>query len=104
MQYDLIVVGSGAAGYSAAIYASRYNINTLVIGKDTGGMAATAHKIDNYPGIKSISGLELMQKFADHTKSFGVEIKQETIKAIKKQLDGSLEIITDKTQYQTTNH
>ena len=58
--YDLIIIGSGAAGLSAAIYAARYRLNTLVIGEQFGGETALAGKIENYPGFKAVDGFELM--------------------------------------------
>ena len=84
MVYDLIIVGAGPAGLSAAIYASRYNLNALVIGNEPGGMAAEAYKIENYPGFKSVSGMELMNKFKDQIKGL-VDIKQEKIIELKKE-------------------
>ncbi len=84
MIYDLIIVGAGPAGLSAAIYASRYNLNALVIGDEPGGMAADAYKIENYPGFKSVSGMELMNKFKEQIKGF-VDIKQEKIIELKKE-------------------
>ena len=84
MIYDLIIVGAGPAGISAAIYASRYNLNALVIGDEPGGMAAEAYKIENYPGFKSVSGMELMNKFKDQIKGL-VDIKQEKIIELKKE-------------------
>ena len=58
MTYDLVIVGSGAAGLSAALYARRYNMNTLVFEGEFGGETATAGKIENYPGIMSIDGYD----------------------------------------------
>jgi len=84
MIYDLIIVGAGPAGISAAIYASRYNLNAIVIGDEPGGMAAEAYKIENYPGFKSVSGMELMNKFKDQIKGL-VDIKQEKIIELKKE-------------------
>lgn len=84
MVYDLIIIGAGPAGLSAAIYASRYNLNALVIGDETGGMAAYACKIENYPGFKSVSGIELMNKFKEQIKGL-VDIKQERVIELKKE-------------------
>ncbi len=61
MMYDLVIIGSGAAGLSAALYARRYNMNTLVFEGEFGGETATAGKIENYPGIISIDGYDLMK-------------------------------------------
>lgn len=70
---DLIIIGTGPAGYSAAIYAKRYGLGAILIGKKSGGYAADAHLIENYPGFKSIEGVKLMQKFEEHVKSLGIE-------------------------------
>ena len=78
MVYDLIIIGAGPAGLSAAIYASRYNLTTLVMGKEIGGMAADAYKIENYPGFKSVSGMELMNRFKEQANGI-VDIKRENI-------------------------
>ncbi len=75
-QYDLIIVGSGAAGLTAAIYASRDGIKTLVLDKSSaGGLAATTETIENYPGFPDgISGPELMDRFQTQAERFGAEI------------------------------
>ena len=58
--YDIIIIGSGPAGVSAAVYAKRGGANVLVISKDTGTLGK-AKKIENYYGFKNISGKELLQ-------------------------------------------
>lgn len=74
--YDFAIIGGGAAGLSAGIYAARYMMKTVVIrGKDPGGETAVASTIENYPGIKSIDGYELIQKMEDHAESTGVELR-----------------------------
>ncbi len=83
--FDLIIIGAGPAGLSASIYASRYKLNHLVIGKEMGGQIAEAWEIENYPGFEKISGKDLMQKFSDQAKKLGAEIIQETVAQIKKQ-------------------
>jgi thioredoxin reductase (NADPH) len=72
MKYDLIIIGSGAAGLSAAIYARRYKMETLVIEGVFGGETATAGSIENYPGVKAIDGLTLMKTMQDQAKEYGV--------------------------------
>jgi len=64
VMYDVIIIGGGAAGLTAAIYSARYKLKTLVIAKEMGGVIVNTHKIENWPGEKSISGLDLMNKFA----------------------------------------
>jgi thioredoxin reductase (NADPH) len=72
--YDVIIIGSGPAGYAAGIYATRFGMKTLLVGKEPGGQTNEAYEIDNYPGFVSISGIELMTKFKDQAEFLGVEI------------------------------
>ncbi|NOX71329.1 MAG: thioredoxin-disulfide reductase [Candidatus Micrarchaeota archaeon] len=73
-ELDVIILGSGAAGYTAAIYAARYNLKTVVIGKEPGGVASEAAEIENYPGFLKINGMDLMEKFKEQVESLGVKI------------------------------
>jgi thioredoxin reductase (NADPH) len=82
--YDVIIVGAGPAGASAAIYTARGSLKTLVIDKapNTGALAIT-HKIANYPGvIGELSGKELLDKMRDQAKGFGAEFVQSMITAV----------------------
>ncbi len=85
MIYDLIIIGAGPAGMTASIYASRYNVSHIMIGNLIGGMASEATKIHNWPGIKEISGFDLSQKMAEHTKELGGEIITDKVIDIKKE-------------------
>jgi len=87
MIYDLIIIGAGAAGLTAALYAHRYNLKTLIISKDLGGTALEAHSIENFPGYKGISGIELMKQWINHIKSLKIEIQQEDVINVEKQND-----------------
>ncbi len=69
--HELIIIGAGAAGLSAAMYAGRKGLETLVIGGAVGGMATKSSSVENYPGIPDIPGDDLMQKLAEHAKSAG---------------------------------
>ena len=74
MIYDIIIIGGGPAGLSAAIYASRALKKTLIIEKSVfGGQIIQALKVENYPGFEEISGMELGEKMADQAKKLGVE-------------------------------
>jgi len=73
-KYDVIIIGLGAAGASAGIYARRFGLRTLIIGKEPGGQANDASEIENYPGVFKVSGFELMQKFREQAKALGAEI------------------------------
>lgn len=83
--YDLIIIGSGPAGLTASIYASRYKMTNLVLGKLKGGTIGLAHKVENYPGFISISGLDLINKFEDQVKNLGAKIVYNPADAIKKE-------------------
>lgn len=85
--YDLIIVGAGPAGLGASIYASRYKLNHVVIGEDIGGQVVEAWEIENYAGIESISGKDLMAKFEQQTKDLGGVIIQDNVNKIEKRED-----------------
>lgn len=85
--YDLIIVGAGPAGLTASIYASRYKINHLVLGDIYGSALGKAHRIENWPGEKSIGGFDLLMKFYEHAVSLGAEILPENMVAIEKKGD-----------------
>lgn len=73
-QYDLAIVGSGPAGMTAALYASRAGLKTVIIEAGApGGKLIKTHEIVNYLGIKSASGVELAQQMHEHSLSFGAE-------------------------------
>ena len=83
--YDIIIIGGGAAGLSAAIYAMRGGMKTLLLEKlATGGQAAKTYEVDNYPGFAdSPSGTELMQEFRRHAEKFDIEIRTESVRDIE---------------------
>ncbi len=83
--YDLIIIGTGPAGLAASIYASRYGLKHLILGIFKGGTATEAFIVENYPGFKSISGNELMQKFIEHVKQYNPEIIPTEVKSMKRQ-------------------
>lgn len=97
-KYDLIVIGAGPAGLTAALYAARYRINLLVIGKMPGGLVAETDKICNFPSYPNVSGFELAKKMLNQVKELGVEVINEEVSEIKKKTSG-FEIITNKNKY-----
>lgn len=101
--FDLIIIGSGVAGMTASIYASRYKLEHLIFGETPGGQGTLAGQVENYPGYVSIPGPELMQKFVEQVKQYGVEIKQERVGVLTLQgstFKGWFEVKTDKGKYQ----
>lgn len=74
LTYDLIILGSGPAGFSAAIYAARGNLKTALIDTNMfGGQPSNYLEIENYPGFSAIGGFELMERFEEHADKFGIE-------------------------------
>ena len=93
--YDLVIVGSGPAGLTTALYAAREGIETLIIEKGgIGGQAGVTERIDNYPGFaEGIGGGELADQMRAHAERFGVEIlPAQTVKKIE--ADGDRKMIT----------
>ena len=88
--YDLIVIGGGPAGLSAALYAAREGIETLIIERSgVGGQAGTTERIDNYPGFaQGVGGAELADAMREHAERFDVEIlPAQTVTSIEAQGD-----------------
>ncbi len=72
--YDVIIIGAGPAGMTAAVYTSRANLSTLMIERGIpGGQMANTEEVENYPGFETILGPELSTKMFDHAKKFGAE-------------------------------
>ena len=95
MKYDLIIIGAGPAGLTAALYAARYKVDVLVIGILHGGTATEAHKVCNFPSYENVGGAELMLKMIKQVKNLGVEIKQEEVIEI----DRKFKVVTNKGEY-----
>ncbi len=99
--YDLVILGAGPAGITAAVYAVRKQLDFLVISQDIGGQTAWSGDIENYTGYQFITGPELTLKFQEHMESFGAKVNSpETVKEISKQ-DKLIKVKTDKTDYLT---
>lgn len=79
--YELIILGAGPAGMTAGVYACRKQIDTLILSGDIGGQTTWSSGIENYLGYIYITGVELVKKFEEHVKTFGVPM--EFTKAIK---------------------
>jgi thioredoxin reductase (NADPH) len=82
-KYDLVILGAGPAGLSAAIYAARYGMKAILISREIGGTANLAHSIENYPGYMG-SGAELMKKFFEQAKQHGAEYLNDDVIDIRK--------------------
>ncbi len=85
-KYDIIIIGGGPAGITAAIYGAREDLNVLLITKNIGGQInRKTVEIENYPGFGKISGADLVQKFESHLKKFKIPVKKDKVIKIKKQ-------------------
>jgi len=94
--YDLIIIGGGPAGMSAAIYGSRSRLNTLVLEakRKTGGQPSTYHDMENYPGIPETTAPELMDNFRKHAEKFNTEFKRGEVTNLE--VNGLEKIVTTK--------
>lgn len=84
-KYDLIIIGSGPAGLSAAIYAQRAKLNTLIIEKEmvSGGQVLTTYEVDNYPGLPGIGGFDLGMKFRQHAEQLEAAFQEDEVQRIE---------------------
>jgi len=98
--YDVIIVGAGPAGLTAAIYTSRKNLSTLIVSKDLSGHIITTPHIENYPGMEKTSGMELLQNMEQQVKNFGVEIIYEEVLSVKQE-GKNFVVATKEKEYET---
>lgn len=100
-KYDLVIIGSGPAGLSAAIYAARAALEFTVIESlpMSGGQIINTSDVDNYPGLPMISGWELAQKMREHAQGLGAEFVNTKVTDIKKSEDGYRLKCSDGTEY-----
>ena len=93
--HDIIVIGAGPAGLTAAVYARRAGKSVLILEKSTfGGQVTYSPKIENVPGFVSISGAELADKLVEQALSQGADIEMETVTALSKTENGFTVFIT----------
>ena len=82
--YDLIIIGAGSAGLPAGMYASRYKLKNIIIGEMPGGALSTSHCVENFPGVLSAPGAEIMNNFKKHAENAGSEILQDRVEVVSK--------------------
>ncbi len=99
MTYDIIIIGAGPAGISAALYAKRANKNVLVLYYGEAQLEK-AHTVDNYYGTGSISGAELYKNGIEQARALGVEVKNEEVLHLSIQADFNYEVKTSAADYQ----
>ena len=100
MIYDAIIIGAGPAGMSAALYLLRDGKKVLILEKETiGGSIASTPLIENYPGVKAVSGSELTDIMFDQIDELGVEFELEEVTNINVLEDNTKEVITEDNKY-----
>jgi thioredoxin reductase (NADPH) len=99
--YDLIVIGSGPAGMAAAIYAKRAQLNFVILERTfAGGQIINTYEVENYPGIKTLSGMDLSNMFREHVESLGASIDSDDVVSLN--ISGKVKkVITTKNTYET---
>lgn len=102
MIYDVIILGTGPAGLTAAIYAQRANLTCLVMEKEymSGGQVVNTNEVDNYPGLPGISGFELGMKFHEHAEQMGASFVNIEARHIGLEDGGRVKVIyTDQEEF-----
>ena len=96
--YDIIIIGCGPAGMTAAIYACRAGMNVLIIeGEGIGGQISYSPKVENFPAFPALSGAEFAEKMYDQVESFGAQAEIDTVTAVKKNGEGFTVFTEDNT-------
>jgi alkyl hydroperoxide reductase subunit F len=93
--YDLIIIGGGPAGMTAAVYAARKRLNTLLLSKDIGGQVNWALDVENYMGYQFIEGAELIHKFEKQVEQFPIDLKVGEVVSKLLRKDSVFEVRTD---------
>ncbi|MBU0530210.1 MAG: FAD-dependent oxidoreductase, partial [Nanoarchaeota archaeon] len=98
--WDIIVIGAGAAGMTAAIYTTRKRMKTMIISTDIGGQMNLTNHVENYPGVEtSVSGPELMDHFRKQAEKFGTKILSGRVSSVKKDGKGFKLAVTSGEEY-----
>jgi thioredoxin reductase (NADPH) len=96
--YDVLIIGLGCAGYTAAIYSARYKLKTFIVGGEEGGLGVTAAEVGNWPGDIDVKGPDLMERFKKHALSYEeVTHKLAWVKGIEK-IDGGFRLLLEGNQ------
>jgi thioredoxin reductase len=99
--HEVIIIGGGIAGMSAALYAARGRLDYVIISPDFGGQMNVSGEIENYPGMAHTNFAEFQDKFQEQMKVNEIEFIDENVKEIKKLDDGHFLVVTDKAKYES---
>lgn len=99
---DLVIIGSGPAGLSAAIYAQRARLDTLVLEKSgiSGGQVLNTYEVDNYPGLPGIGGFDLAQKMHEHAEKMDASFSGDEVCEIRT-IEGGYQVVCESCSYDT---
>lgn len=96
--WDVIIIGGGPAGLTAAVYATRAGLSVLLLeAQFTGGQMGNATEIDNYPGYPEATGVDLSMRMEDHAKKSGAQIQYEEVTSLSKKSDGLFQVVAAQT-------
>lgn len=99
--YDIIIVGAGPAGLTAALYARRAGKSVLLIEKETfGGQITLSPNVENYPFAKPMSGAALAETLVEQALSSGAQVELDTVIGVEENSDGSLTVITEYSRHE----
>jgi alkyl hydroperoxide reductase subunit F len=93
--YDLMIIGGGPAGMTAAVYTARKKLNALLLSKDVGGQVNWIFGVENYMGYQFIEGQQLIRKFEEQVKRFPIDMKVGEVVSSLSRIDGGFEVRTE---------
>jgi thioredoxin reductase (NADPH) len=96
-EYDIIIIGGGIVAFGSAIYAARLNFKTLILGENLGGTIMLADKVENYPGFKSIPGIELFENVREHAQGYDITVVEKKAAKIEQKGSGFAVMTIDET-------
>ncbi len=95
-QYDIIIIGAGVTGMAGAMYAGRMNMKTLIVGDvPVGGVITTTDTVENYPGFKRLTGIELADKIREHALEYPIKLEEDKVASVEKCHKNCFKVTTD---------
>lgn len=100
-KYDVVIIGAGVSGFAAAMYAGRFQMKTLVIGDTPGGTIILTDTVENYPGFKKLTGMELAEKIKEHALEYEVELVEGKATKVERCKEKCFTVSTAEKSYHT---